>query len=104
MMSAFALCYALPHPPERGVNVDGVQRLADHPTRDVYVTRDDDGDREFAGFGLPGIGSEYADAHIDPERLPLDKITVGVGSSLWWRRVLAGCVGTPWGETRTAIP
>ncbi|PNW73509.1 hypothetical protein CHLRE_13g561850v5 [Chlamydomonas reinhardtii] len=81
---------------ERGVNVDGVQRLADHPTRDVYVTRDDDGDREFAGFGLPGIGSEYADAHIDPERLPLDKITHG-------SVVVTGTLGLSYPTTALAL-
>ncbi|KAG2424047.1 hypothetical protein HXX76_014868 [Chlamydomonas incerta] len=81
---------------ERGVNVDGVQRLVGHPTRDVYVTRDEDGDREFAGFGLPGIGSEYADAHIDPDRLPLDKITHG-------SVVVTGTLGLSYPTTALAL-
>ena len=36
-----------------GVDVSAVQRR-DEPTRDVYVTRDDRGDREFAGVGRYG--------------------------------------------------
>jgi hypothetical protein len=65
---------------ERGVRLDAVQRTPGRPTRDVYVTRDAQGDREFAGFGLPGTGSGYADAFIEPRQLPLDSIQVRAGT------------------------
>ena len=58
---------------ERGVDVAGVQRVA-APTRDVYVVRADNGDREFAGFGRPS--DEYCDARLDAARLPLGAIAV----------------------------
>lgn len=57
-----------------GVDIGNIQRL-DAPTRDVYVVRTEDGDREFAGFGLPT--DQYADAFIDKSNLPLDKVKVG---------------------------
>jgi hypothetical protein len=56
------------------VDVSGVQRT-DAPTRDVYVVRRPDGDREFAGFGLDS--DAYCDTRLDPEQLPLEKIRVG---------------------------
>ncbi|GLC55392.1 hypothetical protein PLESTB_000982400 [Pleodorina starrii] len=59
---------------DRGVRLHAVQRPAGRPTRDVYVVRDSTGDREFAGFGLPGTGEGYADAFIDPEGLPLGEL------------------------------
>lgn len=52
---------------KKGVDVSGVQRVL-QPTRDVYVTRDEDGDREFAGFGLPS--EEYCDCFISSAHLP----------------------------------
>lgn len=50
-----------------------MQRTA-APTRDVYVTRKSNGEREFSGFGLPA--DSYSDCLIDAEMLPLDKIEV----------------------------
>jgi len=58
------------------VDVSGVQRT-DAPTRDVYVVRQTNGDREFAGFGLES--GAYCDTRVDADRLPLDAIQVGVG-------------------------
>ncbi len=49
--------------------------LPGRPTRDVYVTRDAQGDREFAGFGRPS--AEYADAYIPEDSLPLEELGVG---------------------------
>ena len=46
------------------------------PTRDVYVTRTTDGEREFVGFGRES--DQFADCHIDPDTLPSDKIKVSV--------------------------
>ncbi|GIL84205.1 hypothetical protein Vretimale_15840 [Volvox reticuliferus] len=62
---------------ERGVRLHAVQRPKGRRTRDVYVVRDATGDREFAGFGLPGTGEEYADAFIDQEELPLEELQPG---------------------------
>ncbi|GIL67415.1 hypothetical protein Vafri_20804, partial [Volvox africanus] len=73
---------------ERGVQLHAVQRPKGRRTRDVYVVRDVTGDREFAGFGLPGTGQEYADAFIDPEALPLEELQVGSGG--WEGETLGG--------------
>lgn len=54
---------------ERGIDVRGVQRTA-RPTRDIYVIRKMDGDREFAGFGQ--ATEVYADAHLEATRLPAE--------------------------------
>jgi hypothetical protein len=64
-------------PAERGVDVSGVQRT-DAPTRDVYVTRDDSGDREFAGFGLPS--DQYCDCFIEAGQLPVASIQARPGA------------------------
>ena len=52
---------------KKGVDTSGIQRVV-QPTRAVYVTRDADGDREFAGFGMPS--EEYCDCFISPDHLP----------------------------------
>eukprot|EP01023_Acetabularia_acetabulum_P042319 TRINITY_DN4172_c0_g1_i3.p1 TRINITY_DN4172_c0_g1~~TRINITY_DN4172_c0_g1_i3.p1 ORF type:complete len:447 (-),score=74.18 TRINITY_DN4172_c0_g1_i3:763-2001(-) len=54
-----------------GVNMSAVLRC-EQPTRDVYVVRDNDGDREFAGFGLPT--TDYSDCFITEESLPVEAI------------------------------
>ncbi len=51
------------------VNLDGLQRHPQAPTRRVYVTRSLEGDRTFAGFGDLDT-AEFADAFLDAERLP----------------------------------
>ncbi|KAG1669402.1 hypothetical protein FOA52_004053 [Chlamydomonas sp. UWO 241] len=54
-----------------GVQTHAVQQRRE-PTRDVYVTRSNDGDREFAGFGQKA--DTYCDCFIDAAALPLDDI------------------------------
>lgn len=56
---------------ERSVHTHHVQILPDYPTRDVLVTRSLDGDRTFAGFGKTTTDN-YADAHADASKLPID--------------------------------
>ncbi|HBB30803.1 MAG TPA: carbohydrate kinase [Cyanobacteria bacterium UBA8803] len=54
---------------EVGVDSNGVQRHPTAPTRQVYVVRSENGDREFAGFG--GLDtSQFADAFLDASKLP----------------------------------
>jgi fructokinase len=57
-----------------------VQRT-DAPTRDVYVTRAADGDREFAGFGRPT--GDYCDTRVDAALLPTAAIEVRVAGISW---------------------
>ncbi|AFZ23920.1 sugar kinase, ribokinase [Cylindrospermum stagnale PCC 7417] len=54
---------------EVGVDTTGVQRHATAPTRQVYVVRDLDGDRTFAGFGKYDT-TEFADTHLQAKQLP----------------------------------
>lgn len=54
---------------EIGVNITGVQRHSNAPTRIVYVVRDAGGDRSFAGFGERDTG-EFADTYLQAELLP----------------------------------
>lgn len=51
------------------VDVTGVQRHPTAPTRQVYVTRTETGDRIFSGFGDYDT-SEFADAHLRAIQLP----------------------------------
>jgi len=53
-----------------GVDISGVQYSQKFPTRQVYVTRSESGDRTFAGFGKLSADS-FADAYLAPESLPL---------------------------------
>ncbi len=52
-----------------GVNITGIQRYSNAPTRIVYVVRDIAGDRSFAGFGDLDT-SEFADTRLQAEHLP----------------------------------
>ncbi|WP_088243220.1 carbohydrate kinase family protein [Calothrix rhizosoleniae] len=52
-----------------GVDMTGVQRHPTAPTRQVYVVRDLDGDRSFAGFGKHET-NEFADTFLQAEQLP----------------------------------
>ncbi|WP_026097448.1 carbohydrate kinase family protein [Baaleninema simplex] len=54
---------------EVGVERTGIQRHPTAPTRQVYVVRTTDGDREFAGFGEFDT-REFADTHLQAEALP----------------------------------
>lgn len=58
---------------EVGVDPTGVQRHATAPTRIVYVLRDDAGECSFAGFDLYET-TEFADAYLSADRLPLKQI------------------------------
>ncbi len=52
-----------------GVDTSGVQRHPTAPTRQVYVTRSKEGERNFAGFGdIPT--TEFADTCLGAEKLP----------------------------------
>ncbi|MEM1425535.1 MAG: carbohydrate kinase [Cyanobacteria bacterium P01_H01_bin.130] len=57
-----------------GVNTDGVQRHPTAPTREVYVTQDPAGDRQFAAFGVAGKGQQdtttFADTRLVAQALP----------------------------------
>lgn len=52
-----------------GVDTTGVQRHPDAPTRQVYVVRSDEGDREFAGFGEFESG-DFADTRLNADDVP----------------------------------
>ena len=56
----------------RHVDLNPVQRVP-QPTRDVLVTRDHAGEREFSGFGAAD-NNEYADCFIDASKLPENTI------------------------------
>lgn len=52
-----------------GVNLEGLQRNPQAPTRIVYVTRTLEGDRHFAGFGNTDT-TAFADAYLQANALP----------------------------------
>ncbi len=52
-----------------GVDISGVQHNDQAPTRLVYVTRTEQGDRTFAGFG-DQKADQFADAYLQAELLP----------------------------------
>lgn len=79
---------------DRGVNRRGVQIQPDRPTRDIYVVRTEDGDREFAGFGRPT--EDYSDAHIHSDALPLDLLSMS-------RVLVTGTLGLAQSSTREAM-
>ncbi|BCL39439.1 carbohydrate kinase family protein [Nostoc sp. MS1] len=54
---------------EVGVDTTGVQRHPTAPTRQVYVVRDEAGDRTFAGFGEYDT-SEFADTRLQAKQIP----------------------------------
>ncbi len=51
-----------------GVNITGIQRHPTAKTRQVYVTRSQDGERQFAGFGNIKT-DEFADTQLNAEQL-----------------------------------
>lgn len=53
----------------RKVDITGVQRHPQAPTRQVYVTRSTSGDRSFAGFGEHAT-TEFADTYLAGHQLP----------------------------------
>lgn len=54
-----------------GVEVGGVQRHATAPTREIFVLRSGQGDRQFAGFGDKDT-AEFADTRLDADLLPVE--------------------------------
>jgi fructokinase len=52
-----------------GVDVSGVQQHPTAPTREVYVVRNEKGDRHFAGFGKRR-SNEFADTRLQADALP----------------------------------
>lgn len=58
---------------ETGVDISGVQRHPTAPTRSVYVTRSEAGDRQFAGFGEYAT-TDFADTHLNVDAIPADLI------------------------------
>jgi len=54
---------------ENGVDITGIQRPPEVPTRQVFVTRSQTGERQFAGFGET-LTTEFADTRLDSELLP----------------------------------
>lgn len=56
---------------EIGVSTVGVQRHPTAPTREIYVIRTAEGDRQFVGFGDRDT-SAFADTRLQADRLPVD--------------------------------
>ena len=54
---------------QQRVNISGVQRTAQFPTRQVYVLRSLQGDRSFAGFNQPNPNA-FADSYLSATELP----------------------------------
>ena len=54
-----------------GVDVSGIQYHPQAPTREVYVTRSNQGDRTFAGFGDQAV-DQFADAYLQADLLPVE--------------------------------
>ena len=54
-----------------GVDDMGIQRHTTAPTRQVYITRSEAGDRQFAGFG-DRDPAEFADAYLQADSLPVE--------------------------------
>ncbi len=52
-----------------GINLTGLQRIANYPTRQVEVAHLESGDRQFVGFS-PGDVSTFADAMLQAPMLP----------------------------------
>lgn len=54
---------------ESGVDITGVQRHPSAPTRQVYVLRNEAGDRSFAGFGKMDT-ADFADTRFQASQIP----------------------------------
>jgi fructokinase len=55
-----------------GVNTQGIQHHPTDPTRTVLVLRSETGDRSFVAFGDKRATTEFADTHLNGDRLPLE--------------------------------
>ena len=69
-------------------------QTVDKPTRDVLVVYDQDGDRQFVGFGGPN--DSFADCFISAEQLPLDTLRSCVA-------VVTGTLGLAFPATAEAM-
>ena len=65
------------------------------PTRDVLVTRDHAGEREFSGFGAAD-NNAYADCFIDASKLPEDTIKAGALAPVNYVPVHKHVIAAPW--------
>ncbi|MDX2213566.1 MAG: carbohydrate kinase [Oculatellaceae cyanobacterium bins.114] len=54
-----------------GVETAGIQYYGTAPTREIYVLRSEDGDRQFAGFGDRDT-TDFADTHLQATQLPVN--------------------------------
>lgn len=80
---------------ETGVEIKGVQRSTEAPTRQVYVTRSLSGERQFAGFG--GLNTDgFADTQLLADPLP---------AALWTpaRFLVTGTLELAYPHSRAAI-
>ena len=80
---------------ERGVVMTGIQRYEKNPTRKVYVTRTEEGDRIFAGFGEV-TPTSFADAHLQKNNLPAELIAAA-------DYLVIGSLGLAYWDTRSAV-
>jgi fructokinase len=80
---------------EIGVETIGVQRHNSAPTRIVYVVRDGNGDRHFAGFGERNPG-DFADADLKADELPETLVQQA-------EFVVVGSLGLAYPQSRAAI-
>lgn len=80
---------------DRGVVLTGIQSYAKDPTRKVYVTRSEDGDRSFAGFGEI-TPTSFADAHLQKNNLPPELIAEA-------DYLVIGSLGLAYWDTRSAV-
>jgi fructokinase len=78
-----------------GVDWSGVQRHLAAPTRKIYVTRSETGDRQFAGFGDRDT-SEFADTRLQADRLPVDLFATA-------DYLVLGTLELPYPLTRAAV-
>ena len=57
---------------EIGVNTQGIQTHPISPTRTVLVLRSQSNDRSFVAFGDKRATTEFADTHLNRDRLPIE--------------------------------
>ncbi|MEO0406084.1 MAG: carbohydrate kinase [Cyanobacteria bacterium P01_A01_bin.135] len=78
-----------------GVATNGVQLHEALPTREIYVIRTADGDRQFVGFGDRAT-DEFADTALQGDKLPIDQFAQADYLAL-------GTLELPYPETAQAI-
>ncbi|MGF1496421.1 MAG: carbohydrate kinase [Elainellaceae cyanobacterium] len=78
-----------------GVNTAGVQRHDTAPTREIYVIRTPEGDRQFVGFGDRDT-TEFADTQLQASQLPVDLFAVA-------EFLVMGTLEMPYPTTAAAI-